>query len=81
MWNLASAYGKLPSDIVGLVTPIARWQLDEACLMVGRQIENALNKGETVNFGTMDDGRRTMKYASANGKARKKVKIKADGTW
>ena len=62
---------------MGLSTELARWNLDEACLIVGRRIENALSKNEDP---FMDEKPTAEKYRSAKGRVKKKVKIK-NGVW
>lgn len=76
--SLATAYGKRPSELLGLQTDLGRWSLDEACLVIGRKIENALKDGkdpfpqETIKAG---------KFRSAKGLARKKMKVPKSGIW
>ncbi len=59
-------------------TDLGRWSLDEACLVVGRQIEKTLSEGkdpfpqETIKAG---------KFRSAKGLAKKKVKLPKSGIW
>jgi hypothetical protein len=75
--------GQRASDFFpDLETDIARWNLDEACLVVGRQIENAYNKGEDPWRETR--AARPGLYKSAKQavrKAIKKVKFNAKGIW
>jgi len=56
---------------------VARWALDETCMALGRRFEKLMNEGKDP----FDDGVQTGKFRSAKGHVRKKVKIKADGTW
>jgi hypothetical protein len=78
LYNLATGYGQRPSEIVGgLETDLGRWYLDEACLLMGRRIEKLMNEGKDP----FDDGVKTGKFRSTKGLAKKKVKIKGDGTW
>lgn len=78
LYNLATGYGIRPSELLGLQTELGCWSLDEACLMVGRQIEKTLNEGkdpflqETIKAG---------KFRSARGLVKKKVKIPKSGVW
>ena len=46
LYNQATAYGCRPSEFFNLETEIAAWALDEACLVEGRRVENALNEGK-----------------------------------
>ena len=77
LYNLATGYGQRPSDFFELETDLARWALDETCLATGRQIEKLMQDGKEP----FDDGVQTGKFRSAKAHVRKKVKIKADGTW
>ena len=42
LYNLGTAYGRRPSEIVGIDDEWAAYQFDAACLVVGRKVENAL---------------------------------------
>lgn len=75
---MATAFSFRPSEIMGLTTDLAQWNLDEACLVYGRQIENAYNKNEDP-FSTLGNGSQA-KYRSANQFVTRKVKIK-NGVW
>ena len=60
-----------------LQTDLGKWNLDEACLMAGRRIENALNKNEDP-FASLTTSKGA--YRSAAGRVKKKVKVK-NGIW
>jgi hypothetical protein len=83
--NQGEAYGRLPSEIMHLETDWGAWQLNEITLMVGRRVEKNLNSGKDAWFGFSNQpstmSRKLAGYRSAKGRAIKKVKIKADGTW
>jgi hypothetical protein len=66
-----------------LETEIAAWVLDEACLMTGRRVENNLNNGKPPfdGFASVSTALNAKSYRSAKNLAKKKVKIKPDGTW
>ena len=82
LYNAASAYGCRPSDFMQLETELAAWQLDEACLIVGRQVENNLSNGKPPFDGMGVPTTLNAKgYRSAKSLVKKKVKIKPDGTW
>ena len=86
LYNAATAYGGRPSDYFELETELAAWQLDEACLIVGRRIENNLNQGKDMwdGFSAAEIGTTVgkKKYSSVKGlRPLKKVKIKPNGTW
>jgi hypothetical protein len=53
---------------------MAQWTLDEACLITGRKIENALNKHEDPFASNGSEYRSTAPYV------KRKVKIK-NGIW
>ena len=60
--------------------------MDEACLVIGRRIENNLNNGKDMWDGfsqdEVDAKISRKKYSSVKGLRKiKKVKIKPDGTW
>ena len=83
---MATAYNKRPSEFFHLENEIAAWQLDEACLMVGRRVENNLNSGKEA-FEGLAVGSGQLAVGSKNGHrspkhlVKRKVKIKANGTW
>src|SRR5512137_115704 len=54
LYNQATAYGQKPSDFFELETEIGCWALDEACLRVGRRVENNLNSGKDAFYGFND---------------------------
>ena len=78
LYNSATAYGIRASEFFDLETDLGRWSLDEACLMVGRQFENEINKGKNP-FASEEDVKKQYKTVPRN--LVKKKKIKADGTW
>ena len=82
LYNTANAFGRRPSDYFTFETELAEWYLDEACLSVGRRIENNLNNGKPPFSGFGDAGKFSrVGYRSVRGTRRvKKVKIKANGT-
>jgi len=65
-----------------LQTDLGKWNLDEACLMAGRRIENALNKNEDpfASLTLPSPEGRGGAYRSAAGRVKKKVKVK-NGIW
>lgn len=84
VYNAATAYGCRPSDFFTLETELAAWQLDEACLMVGRRVENNLNnnKDAFAGFeGTGILGAVKRGYQSAKQFVKKKIKIPESGVW
>lgn len=55
MWNLyqkATKYGKLPSEIFGEEDSLAAWMLDSAVTWFGITIENALAERDKVRVGS-----------------------------
>ena len=78
--NVAQAYGQRPSQIMPTETVLADYQLDEACLMMGRRIEKRLADGEEP-FASAVSPSKKNKVRSLSALATKTVKIKADGTW
>jgi hypothetical protein len=82
LYNLATAYGNKPSDLFHLETEIGRWALDEACLKIGRRVENNVNNGKEPFEGFSHQSSASgKKFRSAKALVRKKVKIKSNGTW
>jgi hypothetical protein len=74
--NVAEAYGSRPSQIVNLKTALGAWQFDEVCLVICRQFENAINKGENPFKQDSQQG-----YAPVPKHAIKKIKIPENGVW
>jgi len=64
---------------------MAAWQLDEACLSVGRRVENNLNSGREMWHGFGADsslmGAVKRGYRSAKQFVKKKMKIPESGVW
>jgi hypothetical protein len=84
LYNAATAYGYKPSDFFTLETDMAAWQLDEACLLVGRRVEKNLNEGKDAFAGFGDAGLMgTVKrgYRSAKQFVKKKMKSPESGVW
>lgn len=85
VYNAASAFGKRPSEFFAFETEIGAWLFDEACLSVGRRVENNVNNGKDPfeGFSQVSGVRSQVSgYRSVKGtRPMKKVKIKADGTW
>ena len=67
---------------MGLETPWGAYQFNEICLMVGRRVENNLNKGKDAfdGLGSSVIGKMKRGYQSAKQFVKKKVKIK-NGIW
>lgn len=81
MYNLATAYSKRPSELFIFETEIGAWYFDEACLMTGRRIENAMNEGKNPFALTQPSPNGRGGYARAARHGMKRVKIKENGTW
>lgn len=68
-----------------LETELAAWQLDEACLIVGRRVENNVNNGKDMwhGFGGSTGLAGAVKrgYRSAKQFVMKKMKIPESGVW
>lgn len=83
--NQAEAYGRLPSEIMGLESMWGAWQLNEVTLMVGRRVERNINAGKDAWTGFSGQrlavSGKLRSYRSAKARVTKKVKIKSDGTW
>jgi hypothetical protein len=90
--NLAAAYGQRPSAILEIENSWAAYELDLACLTFGRWVENRLaerdRRGRPVHrlealladereSGSPDPDR----FRNALGLVKRKVRVKADGTW
>lgn len=80
LYNSAIAYGKRPSEFMQLETEIAAWALDEACLMIGRRFENALNEGKNP-FGVSNNAGPAPYAPMPKRNNLRKVKINQNGTW
>lgn len=78
LYNLATAYGKRPSEFVEFETELANWALDEACLMVGRTYESALQNGKDPFKDAGPKAQVKGKYAPAPKRKIKKVKSLAE---
>lgn len=85
LYNAATAYGCRPSDFFHLETELAAWQLDEACLVIGRRVEKNLNEGKDA-FAGFNSGSGLLAsvkrgYRSAKQFVRKKMRIPESGVW
>jgi hypothetical protein len=69
---------------MGLQTEWGAWQLDELCAIVGAVAEGNVMNGkpalEGLGGGTVKE-ERGKKFRSPKHLVKRKVKIKADGTW
>jgi hypothetical protein len=85
VYSAATAYGCRPSDFFSFETDMAAWQLDEACLMIGRRVENNINNGKDMwaGFGSEPGLLGAVKrgYRSAKTFVRRKMKIPESGVW
>jgi len=83
LFNLATGYGKSPSEITGLQTDLGKWNLDEVCLIVGRRIEKNLNEGKDAftGFSLPPSPSGNGRYRSAKGRITKQLRIPANGIW
>jgi hypothetical protein len=78
---MATAYGCRPSEFFHLETEIAAWALDEACLVEGRRVENALNEGKDPFTLTLPSPTGRGGYAPAPKRNVKRMKIPESGVW
>jgi len=72
--SLGEAYGTRPSELMGMETPWGAWQIDQAALIVGRQVERELEPAPRQPGKEQFRDPRGLR-------AIKTVKIKPDGTW
>jgi len=79
--NQAEAYGKLPSEIMGLETDWGAWQLNEITLLVGRRVERNLNSNKDAFDGFNTSLQMPRTYRSAKAFVTKKIKIPKSGIW
>lgn len=75
---MGTAYGQRPSDFVKFETELAKWALDEACLMVGRTFESALQEGKNPFELTGEKKKEKGKFASAPKHRIEKIKSLAE---
>lgn len=79
LYNQATGYGNRPSDFFPeLETDLAKWFINETCLMTGRMIENALNEGKEPFAETGQRAKVKGKYASAPKRKIHKIKSLAE---
>jgi hypothetical protein len=77
LYNVATAYGNRPSDhFPHLETDLAKWTLDEACLLTGRTYESALQEGKDPFKGAANAPKE--KFAPAPKRKIRKVKSLAE---
>jgi hypothetical protein len=83
LYNAAISYGKKPSQFFDFETELGAWQLDEACLVVGRQVENNLSNGRSAFDGfVLPVSTKSKGYAAIKGKYPvRKMKVPANGIW
>jgi hypothetical protein len=70
--------------MLGLETEWGAWQLDEICAVVGAIVEGNLMNGKDAFAGLGAQPatlRSTKGFRSPKSLVKRKVKIKADGTW
>lgn len=84
LYSAAIAYGCRPSDFFELETELAAWQLDEACLMIGRRVEHNLNEGkDAFDELQVQSFKSKVKrgFQSAKQFVKRKMKIPESGVW
>jgi hypothetical protein len=74
LYSLAKAFGQRPSGFLHLESDLAAWQLDEACLVAGIEIENEIQRGDDPFERRAQDGAASG-YRSTAGLPRRKGKI------
>jgi len=81
--RLCEAYGKLPSDYLGMTSPWGRWQMDEITLVIGRRAdrEDVKTTDAQQTYRTVGKGESVGYRSMAQGRPLKRVKIKPNGTW
>ena len=79
--SVASAYGVRPSGLFEVETELGEFQLDEACLLIGRHVESNVNNGKDPFDGLASEQAVKKEYRSVKHLAKKKVAVKEDGTW
>lgn len=80
MYNAATAYKRRPSSYFRLETDLAKWLLDETCLMTGRRFEAMLNEGKNP-FAALGTKERKSGYAPMATANIKRMKIPESGIW
>lgn len=65
LYQMGTAYGVRPSAFVEFETELAKWALDEACLIIGRTFENALQEGKNPFELTGEKKKVKGQFASA----------------
>lgn len=68
-----------PSSILRLQTDWTAWQVDEACALIGMQIEAAAARGEKPDFGSRSSA--GGKYRSVRHLVKRRMKIPESGVW
>lgn len=80
---MSQTYGERPSRILGITDEWTAWQLDETCLIVGREMENESAEGRMQNVEgrrQKTDGRK-QSYAPMKTPGMPKMKIPENGIW
>ncbi len=65
---------------MGITDEWLAWQLDETCLIVGREVEKEMHENPKKN-PFQDQARRTTQFASMKYPGIKKMKIPENGIW
>ncbi len=77
--NLAATYGQRPSDYLEVDDNWLAYQIDLACLTVGREIEGRIRRKLPVNWG---DKKPAAKQAVGSLRARaRKMSVPENGVW
>ena len=79
---MSQAYGVRPSEILRIEDEWAAWQLDETCLIVGREIEKASSEGKAFPVTIRKGARKKeQSYAPMKMPGIQKMKIPENGIW
>lgn len=77
--NLAAAYGKRPADYLEIDDTWLAYQVDLACLIVGREIEGRIRRKAPVNWG---DKKPATQHTVGSLRARaRKLAVPENGVW
>jgi hypothetical protein len=81
--SLGAAYGRRPSELVGIADEWAAYQFDAACLTLGRRIEAAVIKNEDIT--AILDGQPAQpdpsRFSNVGHLVSRKIKIPESGVW
>lgn len=82
LYNLGTAFAQRPSSILGIEEEWTAYQFDVMCLLIGREIEQDVAKGGSVEGAVRRRGSGSKKsFRDARPYVSRKMQVPESGVW